>query len=147
MKKLKAANITPIALGEKDKWPGHFYWVYMVTRIGGKEAFEKAYARQGSFADPAFVEAGTKLKELVDLQPFQTGFLGASYGDHQVVMANGQAAMELMGQWAPGANRSVAQDAKAYDANLGWFPFPSEAAEELARMASNLQQLVGEFSY
>src|SRR3954447_23128260 len=38
VKKLKAANITPIAVGEKDKWPGHFYWVYMVTRIGGKDA-------------------------------------------------------------------------------------------------------------
>lgn len=125
VKKLKAANITPIALGEKDKWPGHFYWVYMVTRIGGKEAFEKAYARQGSFADPAFVEAGTKLKELVDLQPFQAGFLGASYGDHQVVMGNGQAAMELMGQWAPGANRGVAKDVATYDKNLGWFPFPA----------------------
>ena len=125
VKKLKAAGITPIALGEKDKWPGHFYWVYLATRIGGREAFEQAYARQGSFAAPSFVEAGARLKELVDLQPFQEGFLGASYPDHQSVMANAKAAMELMGQWAPGANRSVAQDAKAYDENLGWFPFPS----------------------
>ena len=36
VKKLKAANITPIAVGEKDKWPGHFYWVYLATRIGGQ---------------------------------------------------------------------------------------------------------------
>jgi raffinose/stachyose/melibiose transport system substrate-binding protein len=124
VKKLKAANITPIALGEKDKWPGHFYWVYMVTRIGGKEAFEKAYNREGSFADPPFVEAGAKLKELIDLQPFQTGFLGAGYADHQAVMANGKAAMELMGQWAPGADRGVATDVEAFNAALGWFPFP-----------------------
>lgn len=125
VKKLKAAGITPIAVGEKDKWPGHFYWVYLATRIGGREAFEKAYNREGSFADPAFVQAGERLKELVDLQPFQNGFLGAAYGDHQVQMANGQAAMELMGQWAPGANRAVAQDAEAYNQNLGWFPFPA----------------------
>ena len=124
VKKLKAANITPIAVGEKDKWPGHFYWVYLATRIGGKDAFEKAYSRQGTFADPPFVQAGEKLKELVDLQPFQNGFLGAGYGDHQVVMANGKAAMELMGQWAPGANRGVAEDVKTYNENLGWFPFP-----------------------
>ena len=104
--KLKDAGITPIALGEKDKWPGHFYWVYLATRIGGSDAFLKAYEREGSFSDPAFVDAGTRLKELVDLQPFQNGFLGAAYGDHQVQMANGQAAMELMGQWAPGANRA-----------------------------------------
>lgn len=125
VKKLKDAGITPIALGEKDKWPGHFYWVYLATRIGGQEAFEKAYNREGSFTDPAFVEAGARLKELVDLQPFQTGFLGAGYGDEQVQMANGQAAMELMGQWAPSANRNVAEDPDTYNQNLGWFPFPA----------------------
>jgi raffinose/stachyose/melibiose transport system substrate-binding protein len=125
VKKLKAANITPLALGEKDKWPGHFYWVYMVTRIGGQAAFEKAYNREGSFADQPFIDAGTKLKELIDLQPFQNGFLGAGYADHQAVMANAKAAMELMGQWAPGANRGSAENVDAYNASLGWFPFPS----------------------
>jgi raffinose/stachyose/melibiose transport system substrate-binding protein len=123
--KLKAAGITPIALGEKDKWPGHFYWVYLATRIGGQQGFEAAYTRQGSFTDQPFVEAGAKLKQLVDLQPFQNGFLGASYPDHQAVIANGNAAMELMGHWAPTVNRGVAQDPDAYSANLGWFPFPT----------------------
>jgi raffinose/stachyose/melibiose transport system substrate-binding protein len=121
---LKDAGITPLALGGRDKWPGHFYWVYLATRIGGQEAFEAAYNREGTFADPAFVAAGERLKELVDLQPFQTGFLGAGYGDHQAVMANGQAAMELMGQWAPAANSGVAENIETYRANLGWFPFP-----------------------
>ena len=125
VKKLKAANITPIALGEKDKWPGHFYWVYLATRIGGRAAFEGAYNRTGSFADKPFVEAGARLKELVDLQPFQTGFLGADYPAHQALMANGQAAMELMGQWAPGADRAVATDVEAYNKSLGFFPFPT----------------------
>src|SRR5690606_12264235 len=26
---LKGAGITPISLGEGDKWPGHFYWCYL----------------------------------------------------------------------------------------------------------------------
>jgi len=124
VKKLKAANITPIAVGEGDKWPGHFWWVYLAVREGGRDAFEKAYNRQGTFADKPFVDAGTRLKELVDLQPFQNGFLGANYGNEQVLMANGEAAMELMGQWAPGANRGVATNADAYNKDLGWFPFP-----------------------
>jgi raffinose/stachyose/melibiose transport system substrate-binding protein len=125
VKKLKAAGITPIALGGKDEWPGAFYWEYLATRLGGQSAFDKAIARTGSFADPPFVQAGVLLKQLVDLQPFQTGFLGATYGDHQVLMANGQAAMELMGQWAPGADRAVATNVDNYNANLGFFPFPS----------------------
>jgi raffinose/stachyose/melibiose transport system substrate-binding protein len=125
VQKLKDAGITPIAVGERDKWPGHFYWVYLAMRIGGQDAFLKAYTREGSFADQTYIDAGARLKELVDLQPFQNGFLGAGYGDHQAVMANGQAAMELMGHWAPGANRGAAEDVEAYNSTLGWFPFPS----------------------
>ena len=37
--KLKAADITPIALGGKDeKWPGMFWWAYLALRAGGSEA-------------------------------------------------------------------------------------------------------------
>ena len=124
VKKLKDAKITPIAIGGKDEWPGAFWWEYLATRLGGEAAFQKAYNRSGSFADKPFVDAGTMLKQLVDLQPFQTGFLGAAYPDQQVLMANGQAAMELMGQWAPGADRAVAKDVDAYTSSLGYFPFP-----------------------
>ena len=53
VKKLKAAGITPIALGEGDKWPGAIWWEYLVTRLGGQAAFEAAYSRTGSFADAA----------------------------------------------------------------------------------------------
>jgi raffinose/stachyose/melibiose transport system substrate-binding protein len=124
VKKLKAAGITPIALGGKDKWPGHYYWAYLAMRIGGRAAFENAYSRKGSFADQPFVDAGVRLQELADLQPFQTGFLNASYSDQMELMANGKAAMELMGQWAPTNNRSVAKDVETYNKNLGFFPFP-----------------------
>ena len=125
VKKLKAAGITPLALGEGDKWPGAFYWEYLAIRNGGKDAFDKAYNRTGSFTDPAFQKAGEQLKELVDLQAFQTGFLGANYPAHQALMANGKAAIELMGQWAPGADRAVSTDVDTYNKNLGFFGFPS----------------------
>ena len=59
---LKDAGITPITVGEGDKWPGHFYWVYLAIRTGGKAAFDAAYTGTGSFADPPFVEAGTLLE-------------------------------------------------------------------------------------
>lgn len=125
VKKLQAAGITPIALGEKDSWTGAFWWEYLATREGGKDAFTNAYTRKGSFADPSFVKAGQDLKALVDLKPFQDGFLAAAYPDHQVVMANGKAAMELMGQWAPGADSGQLKDPKPFQASLGWFPFPA----------------------
>jgi raffinose/stachyose/melibiose transport system substrate-binding protein len=33
VQQLKDAGITPIALGEKDKWPGHFWWSYLAVRM------------------------------------------------------------------------------------------------------------------
>ncbi len=124
VKKLKAAGITPIALGAGDKWPAMFYWAYLAVRIGGKDAYLNAYNRQGSFADAPFVEAGKKLQELIALEPFQEGFLGATYGDQATVMGNGKAAMELMGQWAPAVQNANSPDGKGIGENLGWFPFP-----------------------
>jgi raffinose/stachyose/melibiose transport system substrate-binding protein len=124
IKKLQAAGITPLALGEKDEWPGAFYWEYLAVRIGGQAAFDKAYSHSGgSFKDPAFVQAGQYLKQLVDLKPFENGFLGASYTDHQTLMGNSKAAMELMGQWAPSGDASVADDKKGPE--FGFFPFPT----------------------
>ena len=120
---LKAAGITPISLGEMEKWPGHFWWVYLAIRLGGEEAFLNAYNRTGSFADEPFVQAGEYLEQLVALDPFPEGFLGLGYGDQFTLTANGGAAMELMGQWGPAVYGSV--ETNTLGENLGWFPFPS----------------------
>jgi len=125
VKALKAKGITPIALGGGDKWPGMHMWAYLVTRIGGKANFEGALLRTGSFTDAPFVEAGNKIKELVALEPFQDGFLGATYGDEATVMGNGKAAMELMGQWAPSVEQGNSADKKGIGDKLGFFPFPA----------------------
>ncbi len=124
VRKLKAAGITPIALGAGDKWPAMFWWAYLAVRLGGQEAFEKAYSREGSFTDAPFVEAGKKLLELNSLEPFQDGFLSATYSDQATIMGNGKAAMELMGQWAPGVQKDNSPDKQGIGENLGWFPFP-----------------------
>ncbi|MCE1253780.1 MAG: extracellular solute-binding protein [Anaerolineae bacterium] len=125
VKKLKAAGITPIALGAGDKWPAAFYWEYLAVRIGGKAAFDAATNRSGSFTDPAFVEAGNKIKELVDAKPFQDGYLGATWGDEATLIGNGKAAMDLMGQWGPGAFKDNSTSKAGIGDAQGWFPFPA----------------------
>jgi raffinose/stachyose/melibiose transport system substrate-binding protein len=125
VKLLKAAGITPIALGEGDKWPGMHMWAYLVTRLGGKANFEGALLRTGKFTDEPFVQAGYKLQELMALEPFQDGYLGATYGDEATAMGNGKAAMELMGQWAPAVEKDNSEDKQGIGDALGWFPFPA----------------------
>lgn len=125
---LKAAGITPISVGEGDKWPGMHIWAYLVSRIGGAEAFAKAAdmtdARSGSFEDEAFVQAGYELKKLVDGGYFQDGFLGATHDDMNATFGNGKAAMELGGQWSPSVQAANSADLVGV-ANLGMFNFPA----------------------
>ncbi|WP_405623901.1 extracellular solute-binding protein [Streptomyces sp. NBC_00076] len=124
--KLKAKGVTPIGLAGKEKWPGMYYWAYLAMRTAGAEALQKAYDDK-DFTGADFVAAGEHLKELVDLQPFQKGFLNAAYSSptgQAAAVGNGKAAMELMGQWAP----SVQEDAgKGLGDDLGFFPFPAVA--------------------
>ncbi|WP_340383553.1 extracellular solute-binding protein [Streptomyces sp. SS7] len=124
VKKLKAAGITPLALAGKEKWPGMYYWAYLAMRTAGIDALRKANDAK-DFTGDGFVQAGQHLQDLVDLQPFQKGFLGAAYSTptgQAATMGNGKAAMELMGQWAP----VVEADAgKGIGADLGFFPFPA----------------------
>lgn len=122
---LKDSEITPIALGGRDKWPGHFWWVYMAIREGGQSAFEDAYTRVGSFADAPFVAAGERLEELIALEPFQTDFMATGYGQAAGTFGNGEAALELMGQWAPGVHQGNSTSGTGLPADeLGWFTFP-----------------------
>jgi raffinose/stachyose/melibiose transport system substrate-binding protein len=125
VKKLKDAGITPISIGEGDKWPGMHYWNYLATRICGQKGFEAAMDRSGSFTDPCFVEAGKKLQELIALEPFQEGFLGSVHDDMQATFGNGKAAMELSGQWAPSVEAANSADKKGIGENLGLFGFPA----------------------
>ena len=80
------------------------------------------------WTDPCFVEAGKKVKELVDKQPFQEGFLAANWdgaGGSAATMALEKSAMLLQGQWAPGTSRRTRPTRRRSTGNLGWFPFPT----------------------
>ncbi|MDK2981077.1 MAG: raffinose/stachyose/melibiose transport system substrate-binding protein [Chloroflexota bacterium] len=121
---LKDAGITPIALGEGDSWTGMHIWSYLATRIGGEAAFNAAADRSGAFTDPAFVQAGDELQKLIDMEPFQDGYLGATHDEMQATFGNGNAAMELSGQWAPSVQAANSADGAGV-ANLGMFNFPA----------------------
>jgi raffinose/stachyose/melibiose transport system substrate-binding protein len=129
VKKFQAAGITPIVTGGADKWPVHFYWSHLAIRIGGKEAFEVALRGEGKgFADTTFVQAGEAFKQLADLKPFQTGFLGVTYPQSAGQFGDGKGAMMLMLNGLLGAMKSNSADKVGIpDDKLGWFPFPTVA--------------------
>ncbi len=129
VQKLKDAGITPIAVGAGDKWPAHFWYSYLMVRLGGADAMNQI-AADNNFSVPNVIDAGKKVAELVAMDPFQEGFLGAGWDapdGESGTMATGGAAMDLMGQWAPGAFKTQAGLKPDEDLpfQLGWFPFPS----------------------
>ncbi len=114
-------------MGEKDKWPGMFWWANLALRVAGKDAMAQA-GEDGSFDAPGFVQAGEELKKLIDTEPFQKGHLAAPWdgaGGEAAQIGNGRAAMDLMGQWAPATFAANTKDKDEVLDDLGWFPFPT----------------------
>ncbi|MBW8787538.1 MULTISPECIES: ABC transporter substrate-binding protein [Rhizobium] len=127
VQKIKAAGIVPIAGGGGEKWPIHFYWSYLVMREGGQKVFEAAKNGEGEgFLDPAIIKAGDDLAELGKLEPFQPGYLGATWPQTLGVFGDGKAAM-ILGFEATEANqRKNAGDGKGLSSdNIGRFVFPT----------------------
>jgi len=126
VKTLKAAGITPLVVGAGDKWPMHFYYSYLVMRLGGEHALADAKAgKDGGFKSPVFVEAGKKLRELAALEPFQPGYLQTKHGESAGVFGDGKAAMDLMGQWLLGMQAPNSASGKGLaEEDIGILSFP-----------------------
>ena len=126
--KLKAANIAPIAVGAKDKWPAAHYWYNFALRDCDSAVLQQA-GIDLKFEDACFTKAGDDLQAFLNTQPFQEGFLGtpAQQGatSSAGLLANGKAAMELQGHWNPGVMSGLTENGKGLGDDLGWFAFPS----------------------
>jgi raffinose/stachyose/melibiose transport system substrate-binding protein len=126
VKKLKAAGITPIVVGAGEKWPMHFYYSYLVMRIGGEHALADAKAgKDGGFKNATFVEAGKRLRELAALEPFQPGYLSTKHAESSGIFGDGKAAMDLMGQWLLGMQAPNSTSGKGLaEEDIGILSFP-----------------------
>lgn len=125
--KLKTAGISPVAVGAKDAWPAAHWYYFFAVRACSQDTMNAA-AESKNFDDPCWLKAGDEMEAFVGTEPFNDGFLTTSAqqgaGSSAGLLANHQAAMELMGAWNPGVIASLTPDEKPL-ADLGWFPFPA----------------------
>jgi raffinose/stachyose/melibiose transport system substrate-binding protein len=126
VKTLKAAGVTPIVVGGADKWPLHFYWTHLAVRIGGKPAFDAALrGENGGFAGETFQKSGELFKQLIDLKPFQNGFLGFKNPQAVGYFGDGKAAMTLAISTTYHLQRALAADKVGLSEDkICWFDFP-----------------------
>jgi raffinose/stachyose/melibiose transport system substrate-binding protein len=124
---LRAHGITPITVGSKDGWPDAFWWEYFAVRECSQSTITTAMSSVNLSA-PCFTKATADLYNFMKTNPFETGFLGVpaqSVPNSSVgLLANGKAAMELQGDWNPGAGAGLTKDKNLFN-ELGWFPFPA----------------------
>ena len=124
---LRESGVQPIALGAKDAWPAAHWYYNFALRACTQDVVNEAAASR-SFDDPCWEQAGEDLADFAATNPFNDGFLTTAAqqgaGSSAGLLANHQAAMELMGAWNPGVIGSLTPDAEPL-ADLGWFPFPA----------------------
>ncbi len=124
---LRQHGIVPAAIGSKDQWPDAFYWEYFALRECSTSVLRQQVGAH-NLTDPCWTKAGNDLAAFLSHNPFQTGFLGTpaqqGAGSSAGMVANGQAAMELQGDWEPITMASLTTDSNL-DNDLGWFPFPT----------------------
>ncbi|GAE92356.1 xylose ABC transporter [Gracilibacillus boraciitolerans JCM 21714] len=122
---LKSNDITPFALANQSKWTGSFYLMYLAERMGGTDLFSEAFSRSGrGFDDEAYVEAGHKLQELVEMEAFPEGVNGMNYdtGQSRQMLYTESAGMMIMGNWLV---NNVRDEMPEFEEKLDFFLFPS----------------------
>lgn len=123
---LRAAGIEPIALGAKDAWPAAHWYYFFALRECPREVIE-ADGAERQLNNECWDRAADQLEDFVKTDPFNSGYLTTSAqqgaGSSAGMIANHQAAMELMGAWNPGVIADLTPDGEPL-ADLRWFAFP-----------------------
>lgn len=97
--KLKAAGYTPILLGEKDRWPGMYWYSILAQRMAGNDLVNEAFKDPSKFNSEPFIQAAEKLQELVERGAFNDSMLSMSYSEMVDGFAAGQGAMVFQANW------------------------------------------------
>ncbi|MFI6481741.1 ABC transporter substrate-binding protein [Nonomuraea sp. NPDC050663] len=123
--KLKAAGITPFALGSKNRWPAQFWFDYLLLRTAGPDYRAQLMAGKAKYTDPQVAEAFDRWKQLFEKGYFNDNPNGYDWPDASDMVSSGKAAMTLMGTWISGYwDGNQVKAGEGYD----FFPFPEVTA-------------------
>lgn len=122
---LSGYGIAPIALGNKDRWTGSLWYMYLADRLGGPETMKKAIDRSGTFEDPALIQAAAEIQRLVDMSAFNTGYNGLSNDEGKSEFINEKTAMYLTGTWEIPNFTSNPEVPQEFKDKVGFFKFPT----------------------
>lgn len=116
-----AEGIVPMAVGEKDLWPGMFYFDVLALRTAGADACNSALNKESSFETPEFAEAVAKLDELIQVGAFDKNCFALTRDESQIPFLNGEIPMYFNGSWVAG---SIEQEGSVVDGKIVARNFP-----------------------
>ncbi|OIQ70532.1 sn-glycerol-3-phosphate-binding periplasmic protein UgpB precursor [mine drainage metagenome] len=130
---IKAAGLTPIALGAKDRWPAQFWFDLLLLRSAPYAFRQRLMSGTASYDDPRVKAVFKRWAALLELGYFNTHANDLSWdkGANEMVF-RGEAAMTLMGTW----NISYFSNADHHwvaGRDFDFFAFPS-LREELPKV-------------
>jgi multiple sugar transport system substrate-binding protein/raffinose/stachyose/melibiose transport system substrate-binding protein len=122
---LNAKGITPIAIGTKGPWTAAAWFDYINMRLNGPQFHVDLMLLKEKYTDPRVKATFMKWKELFDKKCFLANSAALEWGDAVRPLAQGKAAMYLMGGFITDTWSEIAKADKSVDVNdLDFVRFP-----------------------
>ena len=99
---IAATGVKPFALGSQFRWPAQFWFDFLILRTAGPDYRAKLMSGEASYEDLQVTQALELWKDLVDSGFFVDDANAYDWTDAADQVANGEAAMTLMGTWITG---------------------------------------------
>ncbi|MBY9080726.1 extracellular solute-binding protein [Paenibacillus sp. HN-1] len=139
--KIKHSGVTPLALGIKDQWVTQIIPFAMAASSIYLEdpGFDKElYEGQASFSSSAWKQIFKDYMSLKQKGYFNEGYIGTTYDQMVQMLAKGQAAMMIMGNWSLGPIELTNPKAE-----IGMFPLPYVQKDEPIGTSSGVSIGIG----
>jgi raffinose/stachyose/melibiose transport system substrate-binding protein len=116
--RLRAAGVIPVAVGNRELWPGGNFAAWLAAQQAGVERYNGvlALAPGTRLDDPPFLAALERLAELAALGDLNRGVSGVSTDEARALLVQGRAGMHPIGDWL--VSEADAADAADLDAFL-----------------------------
>ncbi|RDW21508.1 ABC transporter substrate-binding protein [Oceanobacillus arenosus] len=123
--KLQDAGVVPIALGDKESWTATQIFENVLLGSLGPDDYKKLFAGEIGFDDSRVVDAAEKFGKILDY--VNEDHASRNWQDSAQLVANGEAAMLNMGDWAKGyfANDLGLET----NVDFGYFAFPDTVGD------------------
>jgi raffinose/stachyose/melibiose transport system substrate-binding protein len=122
LKAIKAANLTPIAVGFKNGWHAMRITEALIERFGGPKLHDDLLTLKASWTDPAVVKALAKMKEWGDAGYFSKGYISLDPSEVQTAFYQNTVGHILEGGWYDGM---MAAGGLSSD-SIGFFAMPTD---------------------